>query len=410
MPELIPRRSCGEVLTALRESRVAAVVGPRQAGKTTLVRDLISERYRASYVTLDDIETRSAAESDPTGFVQDSSRMIIDEIQRVPELLLAIKVRVDRDTRPGQFLITGSANIQTLRTIPDALPGRVEYVRLWPLAQSEIEEYGGNLVDDVFAGRVRTEGTGEGRRRVAERIARGGFPGAIKRTARSRVRFFDDYIASVVGRDVPEIIRAREPANLGRLLRVLAVRSASLLSRQALAGDIGVDDKTIASHLRVLEDLMLVRLHPAWHTNLSKREVKTPKVYLMDTGLLTSLIGASVDRIATAAAIGGMSFETFAVAELVKLADWAAVPTRIFHYRDREGREVDVVLERPDGEIVGVEVKASIAVRSSDFRGLAYLRDQTGSRFRLGVVLHPGERSLSFGDRLVSGPISALWS
>lgn len=409
---LIPRAIVPRLLEALADSRAVAVVGPRQSGKTTLVRDMIRREYPATYLTLDDAATRNAARTDPTGLVAEMTPpVIIDEVQRAPDLLLSIKERMDRDDRAGQFLLTGSANIQTLPTIRDALPGRVEYVPLWPFAQSEIEGGVGDLVDRWFSpeGPAMVEES-TGRRQVAARIAAGGFPGAIQRSTRSRGRFFDSYVDSVVGRDVPEIARTRDAGNAGRLLRLLAARSSSLLSRESLAGDLGVDRKTVEHYLRILEDLMLVRRHQPWHSNLSHREIKTPKAYLTDTGMLTALIGSNTDRIASDPAVGGPAFETFVAMELVKLASWARTSSRQFHYRDRDGREVDVVIERADGSIVGVEVKSAATAASGDFRGLAYLREKLGPRFVRGVVLYTGARSLPFGDRLSAVPISSLWS
>jgi predicted AAA+ superfamily ATPase len=409
---LIPRAIAPTLLEALSESRAVAVVGPRQSGKTTLVRDLIHAAHPAAYLTLDDAATRNAAGADPTGLVADLvPPVVIDEIQRVPDLLLAIKERLDRDDRPGQFLITGSANIRTLPTIRDALPGRIEYVPLWPLAQSEVERGEGDLVDRLFA----TEGTpiessAADRRDVAARVAVGGFPGAFRRSARSRTRFFESYVDSVVGRDVPEVARTRDAGAAGRLLRLLAARSSSLLSRESLANDLGVDRKTVEHHLRILEDLMLVRVHPPWHSSLPQREVKTPKTYLVDTGMMTALIGANLERIASDPAVGGPALETFVAMELAKLASWSEAAPRLFHYRDRDGREIDVVLERADGSIVGVEVKWAATVTGADFRALAYLRDKLGRRFLRGAVLHTGPRSLPFGDRLTAVPLTSLWS
>jgi predicted AAA+ superfamily ATPase len=408
--QLFPRAIAPLLLEALQEARIVAVIGPRQAGKTTLVRDLIRADYPATYVTLDDAGTRSAAESDPTGLVaQMLGPTIVDEIQRAPDLLLSIKERVDRDDRPGQFLITGSANIQTLPTIRDALPGRIEYVWLWPFAQSEIEGGGGNLVDSFFSGSVPTA-EGVNRQEMARRIAAGGFPSAFKRQPRSRARFFEGYLDSIVGRDVPDIARTRNPTTAGKLLRLLAARSGSLLRRESLAGAAGVDRKTVEHHLRILEDLMLVRIHDAWHINLSKREIKTPKTYITDTGMLTALIGASPERVATDPDVAGMSFETFVVMELVKLSSWAEDAPRLFHYRDRDNREVDSILERSDGRIVGVEVKAAATAMASDFKALAFLRDKLGKRFCLGIVMYAGARSLPFGDRLFAVPLTSLWS
>ena len=251
---------------------------------------------------------------------------------------------------------------------------------------------------------------GSDRRQVAARIAAGGFPGAVRRAQGSRARFFEAYVDSVIGRDVPDVARTRDASRIGRLLRLLAARSASLLSREGLAGDLGVDRKTVDRDLRILEDLMLVRVHQPWLPNLSKRELRTPKAYVADTGMMTVLVGSSAERIAVDPSFTGKAFETFVAMELVKLSSWATASPRLFHYRDRDGREVDVVLERADGSIVGIEVKAAATAVSGDFRSLAYIRDRLGSRFVLGALLYSGSSILPFGDRLRALPISILWS
>lgn len=407
--QLLPRAVTSRLLEALADTRAVALVGPRQAGKTTLVRDLIAPDYPARYLTLDDATVRASAERDPVGLISElEDRSVIDEVQRVPDLLLAIKQRLDRDQRAGQFLITGSANVQTLPTIRDALPGRLEYVHLWPFAQSEIDRRPLNVVDALFTGEIPSPEQPLDRRALALRIAAGGFPGAFRRSSAARARFFESYVNSVVGRDVPDIARTRDAADVGRLLRLVASRSASLLSREGLARDLGVDRKTVDRYLHILEDLMLIRRHSAWHTNLSSREVKTPKVYLSDTGMLAGLIGATAERVSNDGNIAGMAFETFVVMELVKHVSWAAAPARLFHYRDHDGREIDVVIERADGSVVAVEVKAAATASSSDFRSVAFLRDKLGDRFRGGFLLYSGDSILPFGDRLRAVPLASL--
>lgn len=408
---LVPRAVTSRLLEAITESRAVAILGPRQVGKTTLARDLIRDAYPATYLTLDDAATRNAAFADPVGFVQAlDGPTIIDEIQRVPDLMLSIKERLDRTAVAGQFLMTGSANVLTLPSIRDALPGRVEYVHLWPFAASEIERSDGSLIDRLFAQGPGTTASAFEQGALVDRVAVGGFPGVQGRGWRSRRRFFEAYVDSVAGRDVPEVSRVRDPAAVGRLLRVVAARSPSLLSRESLASDLGVDHKTIDHHLRILEELFLVRIHGAWHTNLSHREIKAPKVYVTDTGLQTALIGADAPRIKGDGALMGAVLETFAAMELVKLASWSDDSPRTFHYRDRDGREIDLILERPDGAIIGFEVKAAATVSKSDFQALAYLSAKIGQRFRWGLVLYAGEHPLPFGDRLAAVPISSLWT
>lgn len=409
---LIPRLITPRLLEVLTDSRAVGLLGPRQVGKTTLVRRLIRDRFPASYVTLDDEATRNAAGADPAGFIAGlTTPAIIDEVQREPRLMLALKQRLDESDDRGQLIITGSANVVMMPAIRDALPGRIEYMRIGPLAAAEIERAGGDLVDRLFAGGPpHLDEQPIGRTAYASKIIASGFPDARLRSPRSRRSFFTGYVDSIVGREIPDIARVRDPGSLGRLLRLAAARSATLLSSNALAGELGIDRKTVEHHLGLLEELMLIRLHPAWRKSLSAREVKTPKIYVVDTGLMASLMGADAARLERDDEFAGRALETFVAMELVKLAGWSEAAPQVMHYRDRDQREIDVVLERADGDVVGVEVKSAASVGPRDFRGLAHLRDRLGAAFATGVVLYSGARTLPFGDRLWALPVSALWS
>jgi predicted AAA+ superfamily ATPase len=411
LAKLIPRHLDDHLVQAMADARVVALLGPRQAGKSTLARMLATERLPAEYLTLDDEPTRSLAAGDPQGFVAGlGRRTVIDEIERAPELLLAIKSRVDRDDTPGQFLVTGSANLRRIPTVADALPGRADYLTLWPFTQSEINRDSSDFIPHLLAARApRVAGAPVGRARYAELLLAGGFPEALKRADASRRRFFESYVASIVERDVLDTSRVHDPAAVGTLLRLLAARSGSLARYDALARETGIDGKTVKAHLAVLERLYLVRIRQPWHVNLGQRQVKAPKLYLSDPGLLAALVGADARRIREDDGFAGALFETFVATELERLASAYAEPLSFWHYREGE-REVDVILERPSGEIVGIEVKASATVRAQDFRGLTHLRQSVGQRLLSGVVLYAGERTLPFGERLWAVPLQALWN
>lgn len=411
-PGLVARHVRPLLLEALAESRATALLGARQVGKSTLVRDLAANEYRARFFNLDAEVTANAARSDPTGFVADiSGPAVIDEIQRAPGLLLAIKQRLDENQARGQFLLTGSANILTLPTVTDALPGRIEYVNLWPFSQGELHGLPETFADRLFDGRFpRIIGAPVGRSAVAELLARGGYPEVQPRTGRGRSRFFSSYIASIVGRDLEDVGNVRNVENIERLLRVIAARSGSLTSFHGMAGELGVDKNTVAAHTKILEDLFLVRQLRPWHVNLGSRQIKSPKLYIVDSGLLAHLIGANEQRLAEDGALAGTILESFVAMELSRQGDWAQEPMSLFHYRDKAQREIDVLLERSSGEIAGVEVKAAATVTSADFAGLRYLRDKLGARFKAGVVLHTGAETLPFGDRLAAVPVTGLWT
>ncbi len=398
------------MVEAMGDSRVVALLGARQAGKSTLAQVLAAGRLPADYLTLDDEPVRSLAAGDPAGFVAGlKRRAVIDEVQRVPELLLAIKSRVDRDHTSGQFLLTGSANLRRLPTVSDALPGRVDYITLWPLTQGEIAGRAESFLGRLFDGEApRVVDAPVGRREYAELLLAGGFPEARLRSGAARSRFFDSYVASIVERDVADTSRVHDPAAVGTLLRLVAARSGSIARYDSLAREAGVDGKTAKSHVDVLERLFLVRVRRPWHVNLGHRQVKAPKLYVADPGLLAGLVGTDASRVREDDGFAGALFETFAATELERQASWSPEPLSFWHYRDGD-REVDVIVERPSGEIVGVDVKAGATVRARDFRGLAHLREHIGRRLVAGVVLHTGEQTLPFGERLWALPLNALW-
>jgi predicted AAA+ superfamily ATPase len=408
---LFPRSLRQDVVDALADSRAVAILGARQVGKSTLVAQIVSDEHPARLITLDDQPTAEAARADPVGFIADIDEPVaIDEIQRVPELLLAIKRRLDADNTRGQFLLTGSANLLSLPTVSDALPGRVEYLTLWPLSQGEMLGSRGRFVDELFAGRFpKLTGAPVGRRAFAAALVTGGYPEAQARTPRGLTRFFSSYIASIIGRDLDDVANVRNVENIERLLFVLAARAGGLTNFHGIGRDLGLDANTVRSHTKILEDLFLVHQLKPWHVNLGNRQIKSSKTYIVDSGLLAHLVGADERRIAEDGAVAGAMLESFVAMELLRQAEWADRPTQLFHYRDKPQREVDIVIERHDGDVVGVEVKAGATPSEADFKGLAYLREKLGARFKAGVVLHAGADTLPFGDRLAASPLSGLW-
>ena len=401
------------IVNALSEARVVCLLGPRQAGKTTLVQSIAEDEYPAHYVSLDDPAVLERALDDPTGFVAGPDRMVIDEVQRAPELLLAIKRVVDSNNDRGQFLLTGSANILTHPRVADALPGRVDYLTLWPFSQRELSGAPGRFLENALAGRApEVTKAPTGRAGYAERVVRGGFPEILQSGEPGRGRFFSGYVDSILGREVPELAAVRNARTAARVLRLAAARSAALTNFSLMGRELGIDHKTVAAHLGILEQLFLVVQLPAWHANLGHRIVRTPKLHVGDTGMLCSLLGADVARIEDDGAIAGSVFESFAVNEVIRLVSTSDIghQLRVHHYRDRRGHEVDLVIEHANGDIVGIEVKASATPRRRDLAGLTVLRDALGDRFRLGLVLHLGERSTRLGDRIHAVPLASLWS
>ena len=413
--ELIPRGIEAELRDILSVSRAAAIIGPRQAGKSTLAKQLQAAGVVPNYFTLDDEGLRAAARTDPDGFALSLTRpAVIDEVQRAPELVLAIKQILDRDQTPGQFLLTGSADLLTAGVIADALPGRVEYVNLWPLSAAEIAGRDTSVIDALLNGEPpRISGSPKGRAASAELVLAGGFPEARARAPRQRARYFRSYVQTVLGRDLPEIGEVRvDSSKLEQLLRLLAARTSAMVNYAALGREVELDDKTVKAHVELLRQLFLVdRLRP-FSMNLGARQVKTPKLLLTDTGMAAALLGVDESRYRAPdqGAIAGMLFETFVVMELVKQATWGRTPVELFFYRDTDKREVDLVIESPSGEVVGIEAKSAATARVSDARGLHLLRDKLGPRFKTGIVIYSGEHTLPLGDRTWAVPVSGLWA
>ncbi len=411
--DLFPRLARREVLSALAEARAVAVLGARQVGKSTLVRDIATNDHLARYLTLDDQGTRDAANADPTGFIAEiDGPVVIDEIQRAPDLLLAIKVRLDTDQTRGQFLLTGSANLLTLPTVADALPGRIDYVDLWPLAQAELERLDRSaVIDRFFDGPIPEIAEAPiGRAAFTDRLILGGYPEAHSRSHRGRTTFFQSYLASTLERTLDDIATIRDRTNLERLMRLIASRSGGIASYHGMGRDLGLDGNTVTAHATILENLFLVRRIPAWHRNLGSRLIKSPKIFIVDAGLLAFLLGADAERVRRDGALAGQLLESFIVMELLRLGELCDPQVSLSHYRDKQQHEVDLILERPDGDIVGIEIKASASPAISDFSGLRYLREKLGAQFRRGILLHTGSTTLPFGDRLTALPLQGLWT
>jgi len=338
---------------------------------------------------------------------------VIDEVQRAPDLMLAVKQILDQDQSPGQFLLTGSADLVTARVVADALPGRVEYVNLWPLSQAEVSGSLASVVDALLAGQPpQVMGAPRGRAASAELVVAGGFPDALRRTARQRTRYFRSYVQTVLGRDLPGIGQVRiDPSKLEQLLRVLAARTSGLVNYSALGRDLALDDKTVKAHLELLRQLFLLYRLTPWSGNLGARQVKTPKLLLADSGMAAALVGADAARYAAPdqGSLARMLLETFVVMELVKQATWSSTAVELFFYRDTEKREVDVVIESAAGDVVAIETKAAASVTNADIRGLELLRAKLGVRFKAGVVVYSGEHTLPMAERVWALPLSGLW-
>lgn len=403
------------LVEALDDTRIVVLQGARQVGKSTLV-EQIAEQRDGVVVSLDDPGARAFAASDPAGFVAQSPErlLVIDEAQRVPELVIALKAAVDRDRRAGRFLVTGSANLLDLSATHESLAGRAQSLVLHSFSQGELEGSRASFIDVVFGGDLRADHTSIlGRRDYLERASAGGYPEALARSAgRRRDDWYNAYLEQIVNRDAVDVSGLRRIADLPRVLRLIAARAGSGMVWSALASDVGIPRSTLDPYVKLLETLYLIHTVPAWAAKLTAREVKQPKVFVVDTGLAAALLGVTPDALGPTrpnSPAGGL-LEGFVAGELLRQAGWSEQRTRLGHYRDSRGAEVDIVLETPDGRVVGIEVKAAATVQSKDLAGLGMLRDRLGDRFVAGVVLYTGGRSQAVGERITAVPIDALWS
>jgi hypothetical protein len=386
------------------------VNGARQSGKSTLLRQ-VARGDTAEWRDLDSPQVRQAALADPVGFVDYPDMMVIDEIQRVPELLLPIKVQVDNDPRPGRYLLTGSARVLRLRALPDALPGRMETIELWPFSQGEIDETPDGFIDALFAHGADLRHTSQvSRGEYAERIVRGGFPEAVARTnPRRRERFHDSYVADLVARDVAQLSDIERTAQMRALIRLLAARSGQILVASAVGSDAGVSQATALRYISLLEEVFLIKRVPAWSRNVSSRAGLAPKVAFVDSGIAANLLGTDNRSLIRPGGPFGPLLEGFVLMELARQATWSQTRVELSHYRTKDMVEVDAVLESRQGKVVGIKVKAASTVGPDDFRGLRHLAERLGEDFVAGLVMYTGQQTLPFGPRLRAMPVSALW-
>ena len=406
---LFQRFAAKRVATALVDTPVVMLTGPRQCGKTTLVRQLFEERRE--YVTLDDDTVLEAARSDPAGFVRGFDSVTIDEIQRVPELLRAIKQSVDSDRRSGRFLLTGSANILTLPQVSESLAGRMEIVNLMPISRAEVLGKEPSFLKSAFGSKLVKPGPDFVGDQLVHAVLVGGYPEMLRRDdSRRRHAWARDYVKALVQRDVRDIADVERLDQLPRLLQALAHQSGHLTNFTQIGGQIGMDDKTTRKYIGILEQLYLVHRVSPWFRNELKRLIKTPKLHFVDSGLLSSLLGLTAEQILKDRSAFGAVLETFVCSELMKQIAWSDESYSLHHYRDKDQDEVDIIVEDGHGALVGIEVKASATVHASDFKGIRKLLQICDDDLKLGLVLYDGTKVVPFGNRLFAAPMSCLWA
>lgn len=406
---MYPRFAKERIEEALSDTRVVLISGPRQSGKTTLAMDVAADR--TPFLTLDDANVLRSAVDDPVGFVRGLDRAVIDEVQRVPDLLLAIKNLVDDDKTPGRFLLTGSANLMTLPKVADSLAGRMEVIRLLPLSQSEIIGTKSNFIDRAFAGEMPSADHIVVGNELIEIVLSGGYPEALGRKRWARKQdWYHGYLDAIVQRDVRDVAQIDQLAVMPKLLSVLAEHSGQLVNYSAIGGALDLNHVTTRKYVSVFESLYLVHTLQPWFSNRLKRLTKSPKLHFLDAGLLASMRDISPDVVAKDKTCFGSILETFVFSELRKIASWSEQRCSFAHFRDKDKNEVDLVLENRRGEVIGIEVKSSATVSAADFSGMRKLADACGNKFVQGMVLYDHDRIVPFGENIFAAPLSSLWS
>ncbi|MDR1536293.1 MAG: ATP-binding protein [Planctomycetota bacterium] len=408
-----PRHIYAKLRDALSDTPAVLLRGARQTGKTTLAKSLCAEEGR-NYLTFDSVSTLAAAKADPAGFVRELNKpVVIDEIQRVPEVFLPIKADIDENRNPGRYLLTGSANAMTLPGIADSLAGRMEVLTLFTLSQGEIAGEHDDFIAKMFEPEFNPPSLSvpvKTAKDIFSLMVMGGYPEiATRARPERRAAWFESYLTTLVERDARDLANIQDRGVLPRLFSLLAARGGTLHNAADLGRTLGLNGMTLARYTAILEAMFLVWFLPAWSVNLGKRLLKSPKVNLSDSGFACHLCGADEKRLSLDSALAGRLFESFVATEMRKQASWSDENVRLYHYRSQSGDEVDLVFENRSGQIAGMEIKLSNGVAPRDYKGLSRMRDALGDRFRRGVLIYTGSDILPLGEKLVALPIGALF-
>lgn len=406
-----PRNIAEDLRRAISVSPVVLLLGARQTGKSTLVKALTAGEKGIKYITLDDPSLLAAAATSPSSFISDlPEQVIIDEVQRAPELFLAIKKSVDENRIPGRFILTGSANVLVLPSLKESLAGRMILKTLWPLSQGELRGVKEGLVDRLFLSKKISPIEPVSWFDLVQIVVAGGFPEApTSRNRRLTRDWFDSYLRTLLERDVRDISRVDGLRLFPHLLSVLAGRAGTAINFADIARACGMPKTSVIRYISLLEAMFLTFTLPAWFTNVEKRLVKSPKLYFCDSGLLSRLLNIGAEKLIEDRNAAGFVVENFVAAELVKQLSWSRTIGSLFHFRTQDGQEVDFVIESDDGSLVGIEVKCANAISQKDFRGLRVLDEMSKGRLRRGVVFYTGKETVSYASNLQAMPISALW-
>lgn len=408
---MINRKIKLKLIDALSDSPVVLIHGARQTGKSTLVKHLAENDYPAKYITFDDTGILSAAQNNPQEFLDSYvDNLVIDEAQRVPDIFSAIKSSIDKKRKAGKFILTGSSNVLLLPKVSESLAGRIEILNLFPLAQSEITGSDFNFVDELFKNGFKPNFNSRKKNDLVNKVLAGGFPEMLARKERVRQNaWFKSYITTILQRDVRDIANIEKLSELPKLLSIFAARAGTLINFAEFSRTAAIPQTTLKRYITLLEAVFMIYLLPAWSGNLSKRLIKTPKLFLSDTGLLSYLIGFEADKILQDPLSWGRMLENFVLLELLKQSSWSNFNLSLYHFRTSSGQEVDFVIERSDGKLAGIEVKASAKVSASDFNHLQVFANETGKKFLRGIVFYTGKETITFAKNMFALPVDMLW-
>jgi predicted AAA+ superfamily ATPase len=409
---MIKRSLTSELLAALNDTAVLFLAGARQTGKSTLVKHLNDSGYKARYISFDDYSFQMAAKADPAGFVSGlQSNVVIDEVQRVPEIFLAIKAVVDKKRVPGQFLLTGSANILTIPKIADSLAGRIEIQMLWPFSQCELRNGSGGLIDALFDGVELVDIVPVDENELWDTITVGGYPEVNSRTDQNRRNaWFRNYVLTLLQRDIKEIAHIDGLTLIPNLLNLLAARSSNLLNFADISRSIQIPQTSLKRYIALLESIFIINKVLPWSKNFNNKLVKTPKIHIHDTGLLSYLLGVNVNRLKDDRTLAGQFLETFVINEISKLCSWSKIKPQVNFFRTTAGKEVDIILEDASGKCVAIEVKSANHLNGKDVEGIKFFKEFMGEKFVRGIVLYTGNEIVPFQKDIHAVPVSVLWS
>ncbi|HAT1773012.1 TPA: ATP-binding protein [Legionella pneumophila] len=400
------------IYDALKDTPVVYVMGPRQSGKTTIVKDIIDENWQ--YISFDDSAQLNIAKTDPVGFIRNippENSIVLDEVQRLPEIFVSIKQAVDENRKAGRFLLTGSANALLLPTLSDSLAGRMEMIPLSTLSESEILEKQPTFLTTLLQNEAPSTKEIRVRDYLIKRIVTGCFPEPVQRENENRIQvWYDNYLLSLIQKDIRDLGHIEHHSEMTKLLKVLTLYTGKLINFTELGGKLELYRATVKKYTSLLEQLFLIEYLPAWHTNSYKRLIKTPKLHVVDTGIVCSARGINSDKIKTNPDILGSLLETFVFNELKKQSNFINEKLNFYHYRDKDGYEIDIVIENSFDEVIGIEIKAAASINPKDLHGLNKLKEITGKKFKVGILLYDGDHTTSFGDKLFAVPIASLWS